>query len=71
MLMHGLTSNFVDASDYFEFTITPESGYQFSIREISIEYEKEKNGPNSFVVTNEFRWVYTQTLEVLFNIPRI
>lgn len=45
------TNSSVDLDDYIEFTITPKSGYQFSIRSISIQHESQTpHGPIKFVL---------------------
>ncbi len=64
------TSNTLDLNDYVEFTITPNSGYQFSISSIELQHERESNGPQNFVLRTS-QDGFTNNLGGVFNIPRI
>ena len=44
---YGLT---FDTNDYFEFTITPNSGYEFSVAEIAVNTQRSGTGPNTGVL---------------------
>jgi len=44
------TAASLDATDYFEFTITPNSGYQFSITSIAIQFQRSSTGPTKFAL---------------------
>jgi hypothetical protein len=49
----GITANADDAitgNDYFEFTVTPTGGSQFSLTQFLFNYERSATGPPNFVV---------------------
>ncbi|MBC7947826.1 MAG: HYR domain-containing protein [Chitinophagaceae bacterium] len=49
----GITANANDAvtgNDYFEFTVTPVGGSQFSVTQLVFNYERSATGPPNFIV---------------------
>ncbi|MFH0895911.1 MAG: T9SS type A sorting domain-containing protein [Bacteroidota bacterium] len=48
--LNWATTASIDANDYVQFTITPNSGYQFSVSSILIQHQRSGTGPVSFVL---------------------
>jgi hypothetical protein len=65
----ALTSidNAVSGNDYMEFTITPNSGYQFSVSSIYIQLQRSSTGPRGIALRNSVDG-YSSNLDVEYAI---
>ena len=62
----ALTSiaNAISGNDYMEFTITPNSGYQFSVSSIVIQFQRSSTGPSALALRSSLDG-YTTNLDAI------